>query len=243
MGDDDEQDDAIDMGSDLEDEERGPDERAWGKRKQWFYGTNHVDQDYEGAYEGREVLEAEFEEEEARKIQKRLVEQLDEDDFTLADIVQAVDTVKEAPEKEELIKSDLSQLTKRQKVDLLQKESPEFFVLIEDFKSKLEEVKKKLIPVLNLVDEKKIKPSPAVDFVKTKMQVTLNYCINIIFYILLKARRISVKNHPVMKSLFKYRQLLKQMEPVDQEVISPQIDALWEKFYSGKEIDLKKTTW
>lgn len=235
-------DDGIDMGSDIEDEERVRDERAWGKKKQYFYGTNHVDQDYEGAYEGREVLEAEFEEEEARKIQKRLIEQLDDADFSLADIIDTTEAPTEPSAKDDVIKTDLSQLTKRQKLDLLQKESPEFFVLIEDFKNKLTEVQKRLIPVLNLVSEKKIQQTPAVDFVETKFQIVLNYCTNICFYLLLKAKRIPVKNHPVLKSLFRYRQLLKQIEEVDTQVINPQIDALLEKFYSGKKVNLKKAS-
>lgn len=37
---------------------------------------------------------------------------------------------------EELIKTDVSKLTKRQKLQVLQKESPELFGLIDDFKSR-----------------------------------------------------------------------------------------------------------
>lgn len=36
------------MESDLEDERKLPDERAWGKKKKSFYSTDFVDQDYEG---------------------------------------------------------------------------------------------------------------------------------------------------------------------------------------------------
>lgn len=44
--------------------------------------------------------------------------------------------------EEEVIKTDLSKLSRRQKLALLQKESPEFFGVVEDFKGKvcLEEV-------------------------------------------------------------------------------------------------------
>jgi len=37
-------------------------------------------------------------------------------------------------EEEEMIKTDLSKLSKKQKLALFQKESPEFFGLVEDFK-------------------------------------------------------------------------------------------------------------
>ena len=36
------------MGSDIEEEEKLPDERAWGKKKKSFYSTDFVDQDYDG---------------------------------------------------------------------------------------------------------------------------------------------------------------------------------------------------
>jgi len=39
--------------------------------------------------------------------------------------------------EDEVIKTDLSKLSKRQKLTLLQKESPEFFGLVEDFKGKV----------------------------------------------------------------------------------------------------------
>nr|CAD7571867.1 unnamed protein product [Timema californicum] len=52
------------------------------------------------------------------------------------------------------------------------------------------------------------------------------YCTNISFYLLLKARRISVQSHPVVRRLYQYRQLLKQLEPVDQEVMTSQIDTI-----------------
>jgi U3 small nucleolar RNA-associated protein 3 len=39
--------------------------------------------------------------------------------------------------EEEVIKTDLRKLSKREKLALLQKESPEFFGLIEDFKGKV----------------------------------------------------------------------------------------------------------
>jgi hypothetical protein len=39
--------------------------------------------------------------------------------------------------EEEVIKTDLSKLSTRQKLALLQKESPEFFGLVQDFKGKV----------------------------------------------------------------------------------------------------------
>lgn len=71
------------MASDIEDEEDGlPDVKAWGKKKSTYYHTDFVDEDYAGITEDAAEL-ARLEEQEARALQKRLVEQLDEEDFGL----------------------------------------------------------------------------------------------------------------------------------------------------------------
>lgn len=124
-----------------------------------------------GIYQGKDAEAAELEEQEARTIQKRLLEQLNDADFSFGDIIPAVESL-EATSGEQ-IKSDLTKLTKRQKLDLLKKESPEFFVLVEDFKEKLTEVKDRLLPTLKLIEEKKLPACSAADFVETKFSLIM----------------------------------------------------------------------
>lgn len=59
-----------------------PNEKAWGKDRRKYYSTDYVDQDY-GGFQGKDAQLAEFEEEEARNLQKQLAQQLDDDDFNL----------------------------------------------------------------------------------------------------------------------------------------------------------------
>lgn len=76
-----------------------PDVRAWGKDKRRFYSTDYVDPDY-GGYQQKDSALAEFEEEEASNLQKQLMQQLDDDDFSLPTFSKAsnkhlpIDTVK-----------------------------------------------------------------------------------------------------------------------------------------------------
>lgn len=53
---------------------------------------------------------------------------------------------------------------------------------------------------------------PAISFIRIKYHLLLNYCINISFYLMLKAKRLPVNTHPVIKRLAQYRQLLNQLE-------------------------------
>lgn len=99
------------------------------------------------------------------------MEQLSDADFSLADIAEAALPSSEG--KAETIETDLSLLTKRQKLDLFRKESPEFANLVEDFEIKLTEARERIIPVLNLIKEGKLKKSSAGDFLQTKYRIIL----------------------------------------------------------------------
>ncbi|XP_017876914.1 something about silencing protein 10 [Ceratina calcarata] len=203
------------MGSDIEGLQEDldlPDEKAWGKKKRAYYSTDYVDPDYATASQ-KDLADAEMEEEEAKNIQKRLAEQLDDADFGL-DLIETKESNDQKAEEnaEEFIKTDLSKLSKRQKQAIMQKESPEFIVLVKDFKDRMIEARDLMAPFLKLVKKNVIPNCPAVSFAKTKYHLLLNYCINISFYLMLKAKRSPVNSHPVIKRLAQYRQLLNQLE-------------------------------
>ena len=189
-----------------------PNEKAWGKKKKIYYSTDYVDPDYATASQ-KDIAEAEIEEEEARSIQKRLAEQLDDADFGLEFIQRTKSDVREVSKAaEQFVKTDLSKLSKRQKQVMVLKESPEFMALVNDFKDRMTEARDVLAPFLKLVKNSTSSNDPGVSFVKTKYHLSLNYCINICFYLMLKAKRLPVNSHPVVKRLAQYRQLLNQLE-------------------------------
>ncbi|KAJ2949184.1 hypothetical protein O0L34_g6126 [Tuta absoluta] len=239
---DDDSDKRDDLGiadSDVEGQEKSdddlPDSKAWGKKKRSYYATDYVDEDYGGFGGEGDEQAALMEEEEAKNIQKRLLEQLGDEDFTLDFFTKQTQDVEE---KETVIKSDLSQMSKRQKLQLLEKESPEFSGLIDDFKTKLTVAKDNLHPVLELVKDGKLPKCPASKFVKTNYELILNYCTNISYYLLLKSQRINIQNHPVIKRLYQYRQMLNKMEPIYLEIIKPQIDKIMQAVKNNLELHI-----
>lgn len=74
------------------------------------------------------------------------------------------------------------------------------------------EVKEVLVPFLKLVENGTCPDCDAVTFVKTKYHLILNYCINISFFLMLKAKGLPTQLHPVIKRLEQYRQLLSQLQ-------------------------------
>ncbi|XP_039971956.1 something about silencing protein 10 [Xiphias gladius] len=212
----------TDMESDLEGkkDEDLPNEMAWGRKKKMFYDSDYVTT----KGKSQEDLEAEEreEEEEAKNIQKRLAANLSEEDYDLNFFQEF--TVEEEDEKktvgkEERIVKDLKQMSQKEKMKLLKKESPELLELIQDFKAKLTELKNELQPLMQMVKDGKIPPGKGADYLKTKQQLYLNYCTNISFYLVLKAKRIPAHNHPVIERLLTYRNLINELGAVDTRLV------------------------
>lgn len=224
-----------DMESDLEGkkDEDLPNEMAWGKKKKLYYDSDYLTT----KGKSQEELEAEEqeEEEEAKNIQQRLAANLSEEDYDLNFFQEfAVEEKAEekAVEKEERIVKDLKQMSQKEKMKLLKKESPELLELIQDFKAKLTELKDELQPLVQMVKDGKIPPGKGAEYLKTKQQLYLNYCTNISFYLVLKAKRIPAHNHPVIERLLTYRNLINELGAVDAR-LAPE----FRKLLAGDEED------
>ncbi|XP_056261242.1 something about silencing protein 10 [Seriola aureovittata] len=230
-----EEEEGSDMESDLEGkkDEDLPNEMAWGKKKKMFYDSDYVTT----KGKSHEELEAEEqeEEEEAKNIQKRLAANLSEEDYDLnffQEFAVEEKAEKKTIEKEERIVKDLKQMSQKEKMKLLKKESPELLELIQDFKAKLSELKDELQPLMQMVKDGKIPPGKGADYLKTKQQLYLNYCTNISFYLVLKAKRIPAHNHPVIERLLTYRNLINELGAVDAR-LAPE----FRKLLAGEEKD------
>lgn len=193
-----------------------PNSRAWGKKKKAYYSSEYVDTDYTTLTE-KDEKQAKIEEEEAKIIQKRIAKELDDVDFSLTPLAEEKTESKE--ETTNVIKTDISKLSKRQKLELLEKESPEFLVLLQDIKDQLTEIKSTLTPYLKLMKTDNYSDNAVFQFIQKKYQTALHYSINIMFYLTLKSKRLFFNSHPVIKRLAQYRQLLNQMNSIQEQVL------------------------
>ncbi|XP_016983420.1 something about silencing protein 10 [Drosophila rhopaloa] len=217
-----------------EDDDRDlPNTMDWGSKRSTYYNTDFVDQDY-SSYNAQEEEQARAEEEEAKKIQLRLAKRFSEQDFQLDDVHVAAGSSDEEESSEiTRVTTDLTGLTPRERLQLLQKDSPELMGLIQDFQKHLEEVKDLITPVLNYVRNHDVPMVPALKYASLYHTVLSTYCSNVAFYLLLKARRSSVKFHPVVKRLVQLKLLREQLTPRYEEYIRPQLEALLERIQDG----------
>jgi len=213
--------------------------RLEGKHK--YYGDD-LPSDEETYETGKEK------EEEARMLQKQAMESLQAGDFGLQDdqevsddsedeywdeaqqkesfrkAAKAIENVSIDPvrnparERVERVKPNLSKMSEKEKLQLVQNESPELVALLTDFKAKLQDLKTNVQPLLTEVVKKNLPTSEGISLLETKFHLLLNYCMNVGFYMLLKAEGKPVQEHPVITQLVKLRLLLEKLSPVDQKL-------------------------
>ena len=235
----------LSMESDLEERHQDtklPHELSWGQRKQLYYDTDYgSDAQAKGKRSQQEVdAEEEEEEQEAQVIQRRLVQDLGEDDYGL-DVIQGylAERQKTHDGEGQKIDKDLQALSKKEQLKLLKQESPELLQLIEDFEVKLMELKDELHPLLQMVKNGTIPQGKGSRYLQTKYHLYLNYCANISFYLVLKSKRMPVHSHPVIERLVAYRNIINDLAVIDQK-LSSQVRMLLKNYYDKKEDKLRK---
>ncbi|ODM99131.1 Something about silencing protein 10 [Orchesella cincta] len=205
---DDDNDDELFRGNDAED--GIPDSRAWGKKARIYHDTDYVDQDF-GGFEGEDAEMAEQEEAEAKEIQKRLTAELDDDDF-LGLVPAVVSKPKKAEKGKEILKVDFDTLSVADKRKLIQRECPEVVHLLDEYKEKLAEAK----TVKAEIDTQS--STFLRDFYVTKYHTIMNYCINISYFLYLRATSpTNCKGHPVIKRILQFRRLLDELNTFNPE--------------------------
>ena len=183
---------------------------AWGSRKKHFYGGNSGYQDDE--VDDSDMEEDNVEQREVEMLQARQLEAMDEEDFL--DTFAAADKKPKAQKgskkqdatvAEEAVKRDLSQMSRKELLALFRQAAPEFDGIVADFADKMEHAVEKLLPVVKLCEAGKLPQGPVPDYVRAKYQLLLNYSVNILCYLMLRAEGANLKLHPVTSRLVQYR--------------------------------------
>ncbi|KAI7865748.1 Sas10 C-terminal domain-containing protein [Mucor mucedo] len=206
--------------------EEEADDKTWGTSKKAYYDND----------EGDDLEEMREEEEEALRIQKEQLANMDEADFVddaLAgwglgndeDAANDKKLVEEVSRDLEDISFDTIKIEKRrknlpvaEKLKILQNESPELIDLLDEFKDNVESVEL-LKTVVEKIQAKGMQQDETAQFILFKYQTVMNYMTNISFYFALKASDANdIRDHPVIQALFKLRQTLEKLEALEEKL-------------------------
>lgn len=97
------------------------------------------------------------------------------------------------------------------------------------------EAKNILAPFLKLVENGTCPNCDAVALIRTKYHILLNYCVNVSFFLMLKAKNLPVKMHPVTKRLIQYHKLLDQLQS-EQGNLFKQVEDIVNAVKEGKPL-------
>eukprot|EP00246_Nothoceros_aenigmaticus_P009123 TRINITY_DN24450_c0_g1_i1.p1 TRINITY_DN24450_c0_g1~~TRINITY_DN24450_c0_g1_i1.p1 ORF type:complete len:710 (-),score=206.06 TRINITY_DN24450_c0_g1_i1:81-2012(-) len=226
-------------GDDDDEEEEQKEKTAWGKSKKLYYSGDNVDYELQSSDE-----EAPAEEEaEALKLQKKLAESLRPEDFEQDEEESFDEALKVHGDKPtakswkgtkdteengmalEKISKDIHLLSRKEQMEVVMKEAPELVGLLVELREALDELRKKVRPLLDKVKSGNLATKDGLSYLEVKHQLLLSYCQAIVFYLMLKAEGKSVRDHPVITRLVEMRMFLEKIRPIDKK-LQYQVDKL-----------------
>lgn len=215
---------------------------GWGKKSNYYSG------DTADLEIGQDQADAEDEEAAANELRKEQLSKRQERDYDDSEAKSDSDIEESEPSKAlnkqlnqlstqttghgkvmiEKIQRDISKLSKKQRLEILKSEAPEMLGLVDELNEKLKDLQERVEPmrasITSLLEKGPVEDELCL-YLQVKQQLLLSYCVNIIFYLMLRAEGRSVQSHPVMKQLLKLRYAMEKMRALDGKM-KHQIDRL-----------------
>jgi hypothetical protein len=204
---------------DDEDEVVGGGDQKWGKNKFTFYQEKEEDSS---------SSDERLHEEEAVRIEAQKLAQMKTSDFfNLPEEEEATSKTKKIKkiknkkgskaEEEQVVVEHIGSGSKGKDKELA--------ALTADLRAKVKELRETVQPLLQKAEAGEIETSSGLAFMELKNVLLLNYCLNLQFYLLLKAEGRPVKDHPVIEELVRLRLLLEKTKPIDDK-LRPQVNRM-----------------
>ncbi|KAJ4963922.1 hypothetical protein NE237_023861 [Protea cynaroides] len=101
---------------------------------------------------------------------------------------------------------------------MVNKEAPQLVSLLKEMKDGLDAVRSKVQALTTKVKEDNFPTVDGISYLETKHLLLLSYCESIVYYLLRKAKGLSIEGHPVVKSLVEIRLFLEKIRPLDKKL-------------------------
>jgi hypothetical protein len=207
--------------------------KDWGNRRSSFFKegdeSGSSDDEDEDEFDQVEAAEnAAHEAQEALLMKRQMLKNVSSADYDLGSSDEEDDKKSKKKKgksaKKNKAASGASEL-EQQQLERVAAQAPELLSLLSDFKSNLATLESHIVPVLSKVKEGQLPTENGLSYLEAKYQAMLNYCLNIAFYLYLRAKGESVQNHPVIAELVRVRTLLEKLKPLDAK-LKTQIDEI-----------------
>ena len=125
----------------------------------------------------------------------------------------------------ERVARDHSTLTHDERAEAVLRDAPELTALVNDMAASFTEVRTRTAPLLAELRSGGLATAGGMSYLEAKHMLLLTYCINALFYVLLKLEGRPVKDHPVIQRLLTAKAYLEKLRPVDKK-LRTQVDKL-----------------
>lgn len=100
----------------------------------------------------------------------------------------------------------------------VKKEAPQLAASLKEMKEGLDAVRSKVQTLITKVKENNYPTVDGISYLEAKHLLLLNYCQSIVYYLLRKAKGLSIGGHPVVRSLVEIRLFLEKIRPIDRKL-------------------------
>ncbi|KAK3153345.1 hypothetical protein QOZ80_2BG0171040 [Eleusine coracana subsp. coracana] len=96
-------------------------------------------------------------------------------------------------------------------------DAPKLLTALREMKDGLDLVRGKVEALTQKVKQNQLPTANGVGYLEAKNHLLLGYCQDIVYYLLCKAKGLSVEGHPVVRSLVEIRLFLEKIRPIDKK--------------------------
>jgi U3 small nucleolar RNA-associated protein 3 len=118
----------------------------------------------------------------------------------------------------ERVAKDTAGLSRGERADAVLRDAPELTALVRDMAASFGEVRARNGPLLAELRGGGFATDAGMSYLEAKHMLLLTYCINSLFYVLLKLEGQPVRDHPVVTRLVAAKAYLEKLRPVDKKL-------------------------
>lgn len=100
----------------------------------------------------------------------------------------------------------------------ISRQAPQLATVLKEMKAGLDTVSLKVQALTAKVKEDHFPTADGISYLETKHLLLLNYCQSLVYYLLRKAKGLSIEGHPVVRSLVEMRLFLEKIRPIDKKL-------------------------
>lgn len=100
---------------------------------------------------------------------------------------------------------------------LVHDDAPRLLTALKEMKDGLDLVRGKVEAIARKIKENQLPTANGIGYLEAKNHLLLGYCQDIVYYLLRKAKGLSVDGHPVVRSLVEIRLFLEKIRPIDKK--------------------------